>query len=308
MRFVEELRGRHEGEEIWVLGSGRSLDDFPAGFFDDKTTIAVNWSAWGLPNATYRLWWHQVFSEMQMLQDPEGFRGCIIGYPTERWGPEQWGKCIDYPTLFKWEINIYRREQLAYNVRRIMHGQTCGYGGFGTTVHAALQIAAVMGAKEITLVGCEHRWDESYYPEDSYWVKTHPYLHWTTEKIERYRELTKEPALFLTNIGRFTAMLHGFLKQTRADKGRHQRDVFGFAQLNLRGTWYFAEEFARYGVNVRRYYHGEGYRRIIEEDGVEHWDVGQLEEWKRRYPLPKHLEGLTLERIRNGETVAVEQL
>ena len=303
MRFIEELRDRHKGEEIWVLGSGKSLDEFPGGFFDDKLTIAVNWSAWGLPNATYRFWWHQVFNEMQMLEDPEGFRGCIVGYPAERWGPERWGEYIDRPILFKWEINIYRREQLAHNVWKIMHGQPCGYGGFGTTMHAALQAAAVLGAKKITLVGCEHRWGESYYPEDSYWSKTHPYLHWSVDKIERYREMTKEPALFLTNIARFTQMLHEFSKQRKVDKGRHQRDVFGFAQLNLRGTWYFAEEFGRYDVIVQRYYYGEGYRKIIEEDGVEHWDVGQLEEWRRRYPLPKHLEGLTLERIRQGEII-----
>jgi len=54
-RFIEDLHNVHKGEEIWVLGCGPSLDDFPDDFFDEKyrIAIAVSWSMMAFPNCTY---------------------------------------------------------------------------------------------------------------------------------------------------------------------------------------------------------------------------------------------------------------
>ena len=208
-----------------------------------------------------------MYSEMALGQNVKIFKKCILAWPTERWAhPDYWQDYLGWPIFFPWEMNIYRREQIAYNVRKIKNGGLCGYGGMGTIVHLAIQVAAVLGADRITLVGCEHRYDKSLHSEASYCKKNQPFIRGGEKHL-----------------------------------GVHQNEVFGLAQLELRGTWYFAEELHRYGVNVRRYYYPEGYRRIIEEDGVEHWDVGQYDEWKRRYPVPKELEGLTLDEIREGK-------
>ncbi|GAH46312.1 unnamed protein product, partial [marine sediment metagenome] len=47
-------------EEIWILGCGLSLDDFPDDFFDyneddpeSRIAIAVSWSMVAFPNCTY---------------------------------------------------------------------------------------------------------------------------------------------------------------------------------------------------------------------------------------------------------------
>ncbi|GAH04969.1 unnamed protein product, partial [marine sediment metagenome] len=54
-RWIEDLHNIHKGEEIWVLGCGPSLDDFPDNFFDEKYRIAisVSWSMVAFPNCTY---------------------------------------------------------------------------------------------------------------------------------------------------------------------------------------------------------------------------------------------------------------
>jgi hypothetical protein len=43
--LLEDLRGRHEGETIWVLGSGPSLNFIDPSFFADKTVVSTNFSA-----------------------------------------------------------------------------------------------------------------------------------------------------------------------------------------------------------------------------------------------------------------------
>ncbi len=41
-RSVATLRGRHAGETVYVLGSGKTMDYIPRGFFGDKITVVVN--------------------------------------------------------------------------------------------------------------------------------------------------------------------------------------------------------------------------------------------------------------------------
>ena len=44
--LLEDLRGRNEGETIWVLGSGPSLNFIDPSFFADKTVVSTNFSAY----------------------------------------------------------------------------------------------------------------------------------------------------------------------------------------------------------------------------------------------------------------------
>jgi hypothetical protein len=43
--LLSELAGKHQGETVWVTGSGHSLSFIDPKFFDDKVTVAVNLSA-----------------------------------------------------------------------------------------------------------------------------------------------------------------------------------------------------------------------------------------------------------------------
>jgi hypothetical protein len=42
---LQDLKGRHKGETIWVLGSGSSLNFLNPRFFDDKIVVSTNFSA-----------------------------------------------------------------------------------------------------------------------------------------------------------------------------------------------------------------------------------------------------------------------
>ncbi|GAI04345.1 unnamed protein product, partial [marine sediment metagenome] len=55
LQFIEDCRDRHKGEEIWILGSGSSLDDFPDNFFNpkEKIAIAVKLARVAFPDCTY---------------------------------------------------------------------------------------------------------------------------------------------------------------------------------------------------------------------------------------------------------------
>lgn len=42
MKSLEKLKNVHEGEDIYILAAGASLDYIPSSFFDGKTTVGVN--------------------------------------------------------------------------------------------------------------------------------------------------------------------------------------------------------------------------------------------------------------------------
>ena len=48
VKSIRELKNRHQGETIWIVGSGASLNFVDRAFFNDKTTVLVN--------ETYREW------------------------------------------------------------------------------------------------------------------------------------------------------------------------------------------------------------------------------------------------------------
>lgn len=56
MAALSDLRGRHSGADIYVVGSGPTLDFYDPEFFRDRVTIAINWVAHRRPiPATYTL-------------------------------------------------------------------------------------------------------------------------------------------------------------------------------------------------------------------------------------------------------------
>jgi len=43
-KSITELKNKHKGEDIYVIGGGASCNFVPGNFFDNKTSICVNWS------------------------------------------------------------------------------------------------------------------------------------------------------------------------------------------------------------------------------------------------------------------------
>ena len=57
MKWVSELYGRHEDEDIYVIGTGASARVFPTGFLDGKVSIGLN-MGWKVAPVTYGLTIH----------------------------------------------------------------------------------------------------------------------------------------------------------------------------------------------------------------------------------------------------------
>ena len=165
MKLIEEFRNIHEGKDIWVLGGGPSLDDFPDDFFDDKISIAVSWSFAAFPNCTY--YWAMGYEYTAWVKKnlPEQLHKFICGYTTN---PE-FNKQRRWNSLGQWGDEIFCYAQVVParvtdsfdKVKSIVDGILAGkhseFADKGTSIHPATQAAITFGAKRIYFAGCEAR-------------------------------------------------------------------------------------------------------------------------------------------------------
>jgi len=165
-RFIEDLRGKHQGEEIWILGTSPALDAFPDDFFDDKITITLNWAIVAFPECTYWHGHHEEYREYLRDERPDLLPKSIISFPFP--GHFKHGRITDPAEFFGdlTHVPIWMRfgdcrpipkRLFVTVVEQIMAGEdNCRYRASATVAHTAIEAAAVMGAKRITLIGCEH--------------------------------------------------------------------------------------------------------------------------------------------------------
>lgn len=156
MRHIEDLRDCHKGKEIWVIGCGPSLDDFPDDFFDNRLSIALNWMFIAFPRCTYIHYDHILLKDF-MEEKPDLFKKCILTWPVEaRILPDDFGEHKEDPIWMDRGRTPTIKETVEEAVRKIMEGCAGSYVTGINVCHAAIQAAAILGASEITLVGCEY--------------------------------------------------------------------------------------------------------------------------------------------------------
>lgn len=236
MRLIDDLRNKHKDEEIWILGCGPSLDDFPDDFFDrtkNRTSIALNWSIIGFPQCTY---WHAGHPNAviwMMKHKPEILKKSILALPfaplpgqdyfTEEQSLTLLGPYKNDPIYLRWHwiMGNYKRFRalLEPTIRCIMNQQTCHYISLSTSLHYAIQIAAVLGGKKITLIGSEK----------------------TIQEGERHAVKRGMSQFYTGNAG--------------VQKLRSKRWRLGIKSL--------AEAFKSHGIEIQRYYYGKGYENIV---------------------------------------------
>ena len=148
---LEDFRGVHDGETIFVFGSGATLNYLAPSFFDDKICVATNFcgSVFGL--SKYYVFSHYHFDSISEAQLDEtmavftplrehgtdaeflGFMPKIVTFPTTTGRPgssfNPSGK--DWPTL----------------ENSLIIGSS--------SIHGSMHLAAYMGAKFIVLVGAD---------------------------------------------------------------------------------------------------------------------------------------------------------
>jgi hypothetical protein len=164
MKLVSELYGRHQGADIYVVGTGTSLRVFPLDFFQGKITIGLN-QAWKVVPTTYGItmmpkinipdfmdgeqaspgttWITKATKVREQCSEPE------IAYAEANfYGFENQGKAsltgLDEPSetgrMLEWV--------------RTPHPQNLYL--WTSISQTAMNLAANMGARNIILVGCDN--------------------------------------------------------------------------------------------------------------------------------------------------------
>lgn len=197
MNYLEDLRGIHEGEEIWAVGAGSSLDGYPLDFFEGKICIGVNWvfSVFlnvgdGLEKFKYRTFYsvhsHAEHAYWIAKHIPHFLTSCffISRPPAHR---IFCGRPYCCPEDFNddpyWIRNSYQHRDVKATdadfvalAKCIMAERTdCRYRVRGTTLHWAIEVAVVLGAKKIYVVGAEARGDHMS-KHGSLYTAAHPSL------------------------------------------------------------------------------------------------------------------------------------
>ena len=179
MKYLEDLRGIHEGEEIWVFGSGPSLDAYPLNFFKNKICIGVN-KVFSVfvdigdghkkfkSRKFYSVHEHREAADWITEHIPHFLKNCFFLLPKQRTQTGRskmvWWK--DYRVhndkihYMKWGFRGNKRvtasdQHFKEVVKSIVRKRPCEYVCRGTTLHWAIQVAAVLGAKKICLAGAD---------------------------------------------------------------------------------------------------------------------------------------------------------
>lgn len=176
MKYLEDLRNKHKGEEIWVIGAGPSLDDYPIDFFEDKICLCVNMVCSvfidigdGIEKFKSRVFYsvssHDEGPRWVVRHVPQQLKNFFLIYhPPHKKRPRRSYCCPeDFNEDPYWIRNSFGVQKtrasdatFAAMAKCIMTERNdCSYFCRGTTLHWAISVAAVLGAKKIYLVGAE---------------------------------------------------------------------------------------------------------------------------------------------------------
>lgn len=148
--LLEEIEGLHDGETLWVLGSGPSLNFIDGEFFDDKVTVSTNFSARALGIHPHYAFTHYHENAADLLSDSS----CVVTIEQDTlsyqaWQGEQPHQLVLAPTQY---------EQPPGSTWNPLTSHKPGLGqiAYGSSsLHGAMHLAAILGASFIVLVGAD---------------------------------------------------------------------------------------------------------------------------------------------------------
>lgn len=158
MKLINELYGKHTGD-IYILGSGPSLAYMDKSFFDGKTVIGLNlvYKDW---RCDYTLTHHH-----NVVQEAINEGANVITSEIGTCHPN------NPPHNFEGEYYIYTHTLQGYSDVDLTKFPE-KIGAAGTPVVAALQVACLMGAKNIILVGVDGGQIDGQYNYKNYTIPT----------------------------------------------------------------------------------------------------------------------------------------
>lgn len=234
MKLLEDYRDKQLGKEIWVIGSGWSLDEYPDDFFDDKISIILSTAFMAFPRSTYIFSGHDRPTDWIVQNSPESLEKCILAVPLPLYDfdecrPRKYGNAPIWMRVQRgWHMPV---PEIIVNCRKmaiaIMEKRSTIYTPCWSGANIAVTAAVVLGADKITMVGC------STVP-----LKNHSH------------------ALRAGITNRFyPGERHLFPQEALEGKTKMQR-------IWRKGTSLLAELSKPYGIEIRKYYYKRGYEEI----------------------------------------------
>lgn len=147
---LSDLEGLHQGETLWVLGSGPSLNFLSPSFFEDKTTVSTNFSARALSHNPDYAFTHYHNNARDLLSDS----GTVVTIEKDTLSLEGWvGEKPD--DLVIAQTQYVRPPGSAWNPLT-SHKPGLDQIAYGSSsLHGAMHLAAHLGAHFIVLVGAD---------------------------------------------------------------------------------------------------------------------------------------------------------
>ena len=146
MKSISELKNSHFGEDVYVIGSGSSIDFIDWSFFDRKTCVGIN-KVPAFIKCDYGITHHQECVRIILGSDTplvvSQFRHCMSGVCMSRYTKDN--DCYMYEHVY----------QPGKTLVTDMFNSTTGLVVGSTTVIDAMSFAYHIGAKNIILCGID---------------------------------------------------------------------------------------------------------------------------------------------------------
>ena len=202
VRCLEEFKNKHQGEDIYVIASGKSCDFISPDFFSNKITIGLN-QVYKKFNTTYLVRKEYKLIDEIISKNPQIIH--FISYSTsgnhsidkrkhknKNYIEEKYSDNNNI-VLFDHNDNKHKVEHLPNNENRLLVSYS--------TITTAMHLGAYMGAKNIILVGhdCGLINGKSnfanYHSDETIkisWDNKKQYDHWISNNIEKGSIRTKK--------------------------------------------------------------------------------------------------------------------
>lgn len=145
-----DFKGKHKGETIWVLGSGRSLEYIPKEFWADKTVVATNYSGHILGLSKYYMVTHYHYDARKVAEERSDIP-IICGIKDHASQKE-----ADPPEF----INVYKvptgdQHFDSFNIEKHWPTEEDTFVVGPTSMHMTMHFAHYLGAAHIVLAGVD---------------------------------------------------------------------------------------------------------------------------------------------------------
>lgn len=145
---ISGLKQAHQGQTIWVLGSGSSLGHIDSAFFDDKLTIGVNLVSVTYARTNYSVTKYHSAAEELIAHYGADHRGTIVS-EHEHGNHSKSAFDLDRPDCWVFEHNDNPGDRFASADWPDEGAIVASHSTIGSAIH----LAAYMGASSCVLVG-----------------------------------------------------------------------------------------------------------------------------------------------------------